>query len=53
MSSTGEDALEAAEYDAAIDKAEVCILAAMQPSEYDRLSDLERNAFVEVLNRRK
>lgn len=46
------DPLEEAEYDAALDKAEVCIAAGLQPSEYDNLSDLERDAFVEVLNRR-
>lgn len=35
-----------------LDKAEVCIAAGLQPSEYDRLTDLEREAFVTVINRR-
>lgn len=51
MPTPGSD-LEAEEQEAALDKAELCIAAGMQPSEYDRLTDLERDAFVEVLNRR-
>jgi hypothetical protein len=46
------DGLEGEEYDHARDKAELCSAASIQPSEYDQLTDLERDAFVEVLNRR-
>lgn len=41
------------DWEALIDKAEVCIATGMQPSEYDQLTDDEREAFVEVVNRRK
>lgn len=40
-------------WDDLIDKAEVCIATGMQPSEYDALTDDERAAFVEVINRKK
>lgn len=43
---------EAEELEAALDMAEVCIAAGLQPSEYKALTDDERNAFVEVLNRK-
>lgn len=39
-------------WEALIDKAEVCIATGMQPSEYDRLTDDERDAFVTVINRK-
>lgn len=39
------------ERDAALDKAELCIAAGLDPSEYDGLSDIEREAFVDVINR--
>jgi hypothetical protein len=38
--------------DAALDKAEFCIVTGVQPSEYDELTDTERAAFVEVVNKR-
>lgn len=38
------------DWDACIDKAEVCIATGMQPSEYDGLTDIERAAFVVVIN---
>lgn len=33
------------------DKAEFCLLTGVQPSEYDDLTDDERNAFVEAANK--
>lgn len=47
-----DDELEEEEREAAEDKARLCILGGLQPSEYDLLTDLEREAFVEVLNAR-
>ena len=44
---------DAAEWAAVLDKAEVCIATGIQPSEYDALTDLEREAFVEVVNRQR
>ncbi len=41
---------DAEEWDLALDKAEVCIATGMQPSEYDGLTDAEREAFVVVIN---
>lgn len=46
------DDLEGEEWEAALDKAEVCLAAGLQPSEYDLLTNLEREAFIEVLTRR-
>lgn len=43
---------EAAELDAAEDKAEFCLATGVPPSEYDLLSDVERDAFVRLVNRR-
>ena len=43
--------LDADLYEMALEKAELCIAAGIQPSEYDRLTDEEREAFVEVINR--
>jgi hypothetical protein len=38
------------EWEALLDKAHVCIATGMQPSEYDALTDAEREAFVIVVN---
>lgn len=38
------------EWEDLLDKARVCIAAGMQPSEYDQLTDAEREAFVTVVN---
>lgn len=47
-----ESELEDEEHDAAIDKAEFCLKLGLQPSEYDLLTDTERDAFIEVANRK-
>lgn len=33
------------------EKARLCVLIGLQPSEYDGLTDLEREAFVELANK--
>lgn len=47
------DGVPEAEWDELVDKAEVCIAAHLQPSEYDALDDATREAFVHVVNRNR
>lgn len=43
--------LDDARQEAAEDKAAFCLRTGVQPSEYDQLTDVERNAFVRELER--